>query len=44
METFTRGHTFQVQNLDRSQELVILLEGAKVELETSLMDFIFVKI
>ena len=35
---------FQVRNLDRSQELGILYEGAEVELQTSLMGTIPIKI
>ena len=44
LETFTGGRTFQVQNLDRSQELGILYEGAEAESQTSTMGILPVKI
>ena len=35
---------FQVQDLDRSQELGILYEGAEAKPKTGLIDFVLIKI
>ena len=35
METFARGSTIQIQDLDGSQEFGVFYESAKIEQETS---------
>ena len=44
MKIFAGGSTFQVRSLDGPQKFGIFYEGAEIELKTSSMDLVFVKV
>ena len=44
LKIFAGGSTFQVRSLDGPQKFGIFYEGAEIELKTSSMDLVFVKV